>query len=165
MSDIQNKINSATLSMADAKDRVIIDDINELISKDVLVFYDQRFSSQYDPNTHTFAIQGACKLTTTRRIDQLQTQLTTLQSENKALKEKLLSFEGHTFSENEELKALRECVEFYGDSDKMHTIVYESNESTLGYIHDDDDFDYVNGKRNKHSGKRARLVLAQWKGK
>lgn len=62
----------------------------------------------------------------------------------------------------DQLKAdFERVVKFYGDSDKMHTYAYECSESKLGYIPDEEDFDYVEGKRNKYLGKLARSLAAK----
>lgn len=62
----------------------------------------------------------------------------------------------------DQLKAdFERVVKFYGDSDKMHTLAYEACENKLGYIPDEEDFDYVEGKRNKYLGKLARELAAK----
>lgn len=88
-------IQEAIMSMSKAKDIAIVDCINDLIKRDILVFYDQRPTSEYSSDTHILTYKGACLLQESYRIR-------------------------HLFKENEQLKA--ELTKIKGDYSRIETI-------------------------------------------
>lgn len=95
-----------------------------------------------------------------QRIAELEKQLIDKDTEIERHKDLLRKQCNHSQDLKQKLSEAVKVIEFYGNDENMYDGAYENHGPFLGYIPNDDDFDYVEGKRSKHFGKRARQFLA-----